>query len=33
MDIVGLDAGIAMHPRVWEASGHYRGILRSCGDL
>ena len=21
-DIVGLDAGILMHPRVWEASGH-----------
>ena len=21
-DIVGLDAGILMHPRIWEASGH-----------
>ena len=26
MDIVGLDAGIAMHPRVWEASGHTEGF-------
>jgi glycyl-tRNA synthetase len=25
-DIVGLDAGILMHPRVWEASGHVEGF-------
>ena len=25
-DIVGLDAGIVMHPRVWEASGHTEGF-------
>jgi glycyl-tRNA synthetase len=25
-DIVGLDAGILMHPRVWEASGHVAGF-------
>ena len=25
-DIVGLDAGIVMHPRVWEASGHTKGF-------
>jgi len=25
-DVVGLDAGILMHPRVWEASGHVAGF-------
>src|SRR6056297_369446 len=25
-DIVGLDAAIMMHPRVWEASGHVEGF-------
>jgi glycyl-tRNA synthetase len=25
-DIVGLDGGILMHPRVWEASGHVEGF-------
>ena len=25
-DLVGLDAGILMHPRVWEASGHLEGL-------
>ena len=25
-DMVGLDAGILMHPRVWEASGHVAGF-------
>lgn len=25
-DIVGIDAGILMHPRVWEASGHVSGF-------
>jgi glycyl-tRNA synthetase len=25
-DIVGIDAGILMHPRVWEASGHVEGF-------
>ena len=25
-DIVGIDAGILMHPRVWEASGHVAGF-------
>ncbi len=25
-DVVGLDASIIMHPRVWEASGHIRGF-------
>src|SRR5262245_16359985 len=25
-DIVGLDASISMHPRVWEASGHISGF-------
>ncbi len=25
-DIVGLDAGILMHPKVWEASGHVAGF-------
>lgn len=35
-DIVGLDASIVMHPRVWEASGHVAGFsdplaeCRSC---
>ena len=33
-DIVGLDASIIMHPRVWEASGHVAGFndpLVECG--
>jgi glycyl-tRNA synthetase len=33
-DIVGLDASIIMHPRVWEASGHVEGFndpLVECG--
>lgn len=25
-DIVGIDAGILMHPRIWEASGHVAGF-------
>src|SRR5437773_5964080 len=25
-DVVGLDAAIIMHPRVWEASGHLAGF-------
>ena len=25
-DVVGLDASIIMHPRVWEASGHLSGF-------
>src|SRR5437870_8235239 len=25
-DVVGLDASIIMHPRVWEASGHLAGF-------
>ncbi|MBT7755348.1 MAG: glycine--tRNA ligase, partial [Candidatus Magasanikbacteria bacterium] len=25
-DVVGLDAAILMHPRVWEASGHLEGF-------
>ena len=25
-DIVGLDSGIAMHPKIWEASGHTTGF-------
>ena len=25
-DVVGLDAAIFMHPRVWEASGHVKGF-------
>ena len=25
-DVVGLDAGILMHPKVWEASGHVEGF-------
>ncbi len=32
-DIVGLDASIIMHPRVWEASGHVGGFsdpMQSC---
>jgi glycyl-tRNA synthetase len=34
-DIVGIDAGIIMHPRVWEASGHVEGFtdpLVDCRD-
>lgn len=34
-DIVGLDAAIMMHPRVWEASGHVTGFadpLVECKD-
>ncbi|HMO16653.1 MAG TPA: glycine--tRNA ligase [Oligoflexia bacterium] len=36
-DVVGLDASILMHPRVWEASGHIQGFTdplvecRKCG--
>jgi len=32
-DVVGIDASILMHPRVWEASGHLEGFsdpLREC---
>src|SRR5262250_3860840 len=35
-DVVGVDAAIIMHPRVWEASGHVEGFTdplvdcRSC---
>ena len=25
-DIVGLDSGIVMHPKIWEASGHTTGF-------
>src|SRR4030042_1933371 len=25
-DIIGLDSGIFMHPKVWEASGHIKGF-------
>jgi glycyl-tRNA synthetase len=32
-DVVGLDASIIMHPRVWEASGHLEGLFRSDGGL
>jgi glycyl-tRNA synthetase len=34
-DMVGLDAAITMHPRVWEASGHVAGFsdpFTGCGD-
>jgi len=37
-DVVGLDASILMHPRVWEASGHVEGFTdplvecRSCNQ-
>ncbi len=31
-DIVGLDAGILMHPRVWEASGHVEGFTDPLVD-
>ena len=37
-DVVGLDAAILMHPRVWEASGHTEGFVdpmvecRSCNQ-
>ncbi len=32
-DIEGLDAAILMHPKVWEASGHVRGLHRPAGRL
>ena len=31
-DLVGLDAGILMHPRVWEASGHLKGFTDPLVD-
>ena len=31
-DIEGLDAGILMHPRVWEASGHVAGFTDPLVD-
>lgn len=31
-DIVGLDAAIIMHPRVWEASGHVQGFTDPMVD-
>ena len=31
-DVVGLDAGILMHPRVWEASGHVAGFTDPMVD-
>ena len=31
-DIVGLDAAILMHPRVWEASGHVAGFADPLVD-
>lgn len=31
-DMVGLDAGILMHPRVWEASGHVDGFTDPLVD-
>ncbi|MBD3393310.1 MAG: glycine--tRNA ligase, partial [Chitinivibrionales bacterium] len=31
-DIVGLDASILMHPRVWEASGHLKGFTDPLVD-
>jgi len=31
-DLVGLDAGILMHPRVWEASGHLEGFTDPLVD-
>ncbi len=35
-DVVGLDAGILMHPQVWVTSGHvgsFSDPLVECGDL
>ncbi len=32
-DMVGLDAAILMHPRIWEASGPRCNIQRSFGGL
>ncbi len=32
-NIVGLDAAILMHPRVWEASGHVENFTRPHGEL
>ena len=31
-NIVGLDAAILMHPRVWEASGHVEGFTDPMVD-
>ncbi|MCF7839106.1 MAG: glycine--tRNA ligase, partial [Candidatus Marinimicrobia bacterium] len=31
-DVVGLDAAIIMHPRVWEASGHVQGFTDPMVD-
>ncbi len=31
-DIIGLDAGILMHPQVWEASGHVEGFTDPLVD-
>ncbi len=32
-DIVGIDASILMHPKVWEASGHLSGFTDPLGGL
>ncbi len=31
-NVVGLDAGILMHPRIWEASGHLAGFTDPLVD-
>ncbi len=31
-DMVGLDAGILMHPKTWEASGHVSSFIDMCID-
>src|SRR6266581_8672415 len=31
-DVVGLDAAVIMHPRVWEASGHLAGFTDPLVD-
>ncbi|MDD4737111.1 MAG: glycine--tRNA ligase, partial [Kiritimatiellae bacterium] len=31
-DVVGLDASIIMHPRIWEASGHLAGFTDPMVD-
>ena len=30
-DVVGLDASIVMHPKVWQAFGHLAGFSRPVG--
>ena len=32
IDLVGLDSGILMHPKVWEASGHIAGFADPLVD-